>query len=91
MAILNGFINLVPNHWALGFNCVFSKFTISRIDRKVKGLPCIIVVNVGLEIEFIIWEPSGSIMDGKLLSLNVTDPIFLRKEIKGLYVLTRLN
>ena len=25
-AILNGFIYVIPNHWALGSNCAFTKF-----------------------------------------------------------------
>ena len=43
-------VNWIPNYWALDFNCVFSKLGISRIDMKVKGLPNVIAMDVGLNI-----------------------------------------
>ena len=44
--ILDGFTYWIPN--PLGFNCVFSKFGISRINVKVKDLSDIIAMNIEL-------------------------------------------
>ena len=52
---------------------------------KIKSLPSIIVMNIGLDSESIIWEHRWKYkimvvsvhMKGKLISINVTDFYFL--------------